>query len=51
MVEAPDENGTPIVIHGSGEMGYMDGTLLTDKIIEHGTMKNGIWIPYTNSKP
>jgi peptide deformylase len=59
VVEALDENGTPIVIHGAGEVAkclcheidHLNGILFTDKIIEHGTMKNGIWIPYTNTKP
>jgi peptide deformylase len=53
VVDALDENGAPIVIHGSGEMAkclcheidHLDGILFTDKIIEHGTMKNGIWMP------
>jgi peptide deformylase len=56
-VEALDENGSPVVIQGSGEMAkcfcheidHLDGILFTDKIVEHGTVKNGIWIPYTSS--
>lgn len=56
-VEALDENGSPVVIQGSGELAkclcheidHLDGILFTDKIIEHGTLKNGRWAPYTSS--
>ena len=58
VVEALDENGTPVEIHATGEMAkclcheidHLDGILFTDKTIEHGTMKNGIWVPYANSQ-